>query len=385
MSVEDANRVLVRPVLATVVSTAAVVLVRRRSCKRPCCRRRPPQGDRKIAEAGILGRDVLPNPRDERCCCCSCLFASFFMLWGNLGVMWRVGRGNAEAGRREPHPRRVRPDAAWGCSPRRCSTTRSRTATGPTCRAVGRTSSCRWGRTVAADGYRWTYAGQEVDADGRPVYVMDVVDRRGNEFHHAERGLQGRPRPVDPTPRRPRGRDEATCTSPSSPRAMSESDAATAETTLARGDSVRLATAGARPRLHRHVRRLRARRRPRRGRRRTADSVDLAVAARLVGREPRDGRGRACSGRSTSSRRGASRCSSRTGRRTGAWAWRSRGWRWTRARSGSRSRAPTVAQEEWVVVQAYEKPFISLLWLGTGILGVGFVVSFRRRLGESRR
>ena len=44
-----------------------------------------------------------------------------------------------------------------------------------------------------------------------------------------------------------------------------------------------------------------------------------------------------------------------------------------------------VPAEEWLVVQAYEKPFISLLWLGTGILGIGFAVSFRRRLGEARR
>ena len=43
------------------------------------------------------------------------------------------------------------------------------------------------------------------------------------------------------------------------------------------------------------------------------------------------------------------------------------------------------AEEEWVVVQAYEKPFISLLWIGTGLIGLGFGVSFARRLGEARR
>ena len=40
---------------------------------------------------------------------------------------------------------------------------------------------------------------------------------------------------------------------------------------------------------------------------------------------------------------------------------------------------------EWGVVQAYEKPFISLPWLGTIVLGAGFVVSFGRRVSEQKR
>ena len=44
-----------------------------------------------------------------------------------------------------------------------------------------------------------------------------------------------------------------------------------------------------------------------------------------------------------------------------------------------------VPAEGWGVVQAYEKPFISLPWLGTIVLGAGFVVSFGRRVSVQKR
>ncbi len=44
----------------------------------------------------------------------------------------------------------------------------------------------------------------------------------------------------------------------------------------------------------------------------------------------------------------------------------------------------TVAPEDWIVVQAYEKPFISLLWIGILILTAGFVLALTRRLADVR-
>ena len=43
-----------------------------------------------------------------------------------------------------------------------------------------------------------------------------------------------------------------------------------------------------------------------------------------------------------------------------------------------------VAPEDWLVVQAYEKPFINLLWFGFILLTIGFGFSFVRRLDEYR-
>ncbi len=44
----------------------------------------------------------------------------------------------------------------------------------------------------------------------------------------------------------------------------------------------------------------------------------------------------------------------------------------------------TKSEQPWVVVQAAEKPFMSLIWLGTIVLTMGMCVSFARRRAESR-
>jgi cytochrome c-type biogenesis protein CcmF len=39
-------------------------------------------------------------------------------------------------------------------------------------------------------------------------------------------------------------------------------------------------------------------------------------------------------------------------------------------------------QKDWVVIKAMEKPFINILWLGTGLLAIGFAVAMVRRFRE---
>ncbi|MEM7659678.1 MAG: hypothetical protein AAF399_26430 [Bacteroidota bacterium] len=39
---------------------------------------------------------------------------------------------------------------------------------------------------------------------------------------------------------------------------------------------------------------------------------------------------------------------------------------------------------DFVVIKAISKPFINLLWLGTFILTIGFLISIYRRVQESR-
>jgi cytochrome c-type biogenesis protein CcmF len=40
-------------------------------------------------------------------------------------------------------------------------------------------------------------------------------------------------------------------------------------------------------------------------------------------------------------------------------------------------------QKDWVIIKAMEKPFINLLWVGTGIVMIGFIMAMRRRFKEN--
>ena len=42
-------------------------------------------------------------------------------------------------------------------------------------------------------------------------------------------------------------------------------------------------------------------------------------------------------------------------------------------------------QKDWVIIKAMEKPYINILWLGTGLLMVGFSVAMIRRFREGER
>jgi cytochrome c-type biogenesis protein CcmF len=44
----------------------------------------------------------------------------------------------------------------------------------------------------------------------------------------------------------------------------------------------------------------------------------------------------------------------------------------------------TTRQKDWVIIKAMEKPFINVLWLGTGLLSIGFVMAMIRRFREFR-
>ena len=39
-------------------------------------------------------------------------------------------------------------------------------------------------------------------------------------------------------------------------------------------------------------------------------------------------------------------------------------------------------QKDWVIIKAMEKPYINILWVGTGILMIGFSIAMVRRFKE---
>ena len=385
MTVEDANRVLVRPVLATVLSTVAVIVLT--PFVQETVNLGPGLGVEApavaSAEAGLLPGGVADffSTHGTSILLLLLLFSAFFMLWGNLSVMLRVGRGNAKmVGGSLTHV---------GFGVLLLGIFASSVFNDPISDGAGTDIQgsrenvvVPLGRTVAADGYRWTYTGQDVNDDGRPVYLMDVVDRRGREFQTRNVVYKdGRDQWIQhPDVREGVTRDLYVAVFPS---AMSEQAEGETSTTLAPGDSVRLATAG---NEHAYTVRfvdyeldvdLGAAGLER-------DSIDLAVGARLDVTNEATGETRTLRPVYVITTDGMQEYVQN----------RATDWGLGVAFVGMVVDEGSIrlmfdgahlATEEWVVVQAYEKPFISLLWIGTGLLGLGFAVSFRRRLGEARR
>ncbi len=386
MTVEDANRVLLRPVALTVASTAAVVLLT--PFVQETVRPGPGLGVEAPAmaasEAGLLPAAVgtFFETHGTSLLLLLLLFASFFMLWGNLGVMWRVGRGNVKMiGGSLTHVGFG--IMLLGIFASSVFNDPISDGNGTDVQGSRENVVVPLGRTVAADGYRWTYAGQETNDDGRPVYVMDVVDREGRQFQtrnvvykdDRDQWIQ------HPDVREGVARDLYVAVFPS---AMSQNDAeGQSEITLARGDSTLLATAA---REHAYTLRfvdyeldvdldatgL------------EADSVDLAVAARLDVTNEATGETRTLRPVYVITK---SRQQQFVQNRATDWGLgvAFAGMVVDQGAIKLVLDGAHVAKEDWLVVQAYEKPFISLLWLGTMILGLGFGISFTRRLGEARR
>ena len=388
MTVDDVNRVLLRPLALTVVSTAAVVMltpfVRETVVPGPGLGVEAAPGAVAPLESGILpaGLEGFLATHGTSLLLLLLLFSSFFMMWGNGLVMWRVGRGNLKLiGGSLTHV---------GFGLMLLGIFASSVFNDPISDGTGADMAgnrenfvVERGETVRVDGYTWTYADQTVNADGRPVYVMDVVDRRGRAFRTENVVYKdGRDQWIQhPDVREGFVRDLYVATFPS---AMSEqAQAARAEVTLARGDSVALSANG------------------REGAYRlrfvdyelevdldavglVADSVDLAVAARLEVENAATGETRLLRPvyAITKDRRQQFVQNQATD-----WGFGVAFVEMVVDQGAVRLAidGASVPEPDWVVVQAYEKPFISVLWLGTIVLGVGFCVSFARRLEETRR
>lgn len=389
MSVLEVNRVLLKPVALTVVATAAVVMFTPFVAETV----RPPaavEGAPVAAAAGLLPLPVetFLQTHGTSLLLLMLLFASFFAFFGNVIVMWRVGRGNPKmAGGSLSHVGFAILLLGIFAS----SVFNDKLAEPGTGTDVGGNRDnvvVPLGETVSADGYTWTYVGQETNEDGRPVYVIDVVDRAGRQFQTRnvvykdtrDQWIQ------HPDVREGIFRDLYVAVFPS---AMSESAPDPSapdqpqEILLARGDSVRLATGEIDDAFSVHF-----------------VDYDLAVDLDAIG-VPRDSVDLAVAARLEVTHRGSGETRTMrpvyiigTDRRQMYIQNQATDWGLGLTFVGMVVDegairlvvdGATKSEQPWVVVQAAEKPFMSLIWLGTIVLTVGMCVSFGRRLRESRR
>ncbi|NNF59497.1 MAG: cytochrome c biogenesis protein CcsA [Rhodothermaceae bacterium] len=380
MDVAEVNRVLLKPLALTVASTAAVLLltpfVQETVQAAPAFAEATPA----VSEAGILPAAVSAffETHGTSLLLLLLLFCSFFALYGNSFVLWRIARGNPKlAGGSLTHVGFGL--VLLGIFSSSVFNDPVSDGTGTDIQGSRDNFVVPRGQTLQVDGYTVTYTGVETNAEGRPVYLLDWTGPRGERFQTSNVVYQdGRGQWIQhPFVREGLTRDLYVATFPS---AMSDRpEASQGALLLQRGQERQLGGGQYVLRFEDYDLEVNPEDFDI-----PADSVDLAVAARLT-----------VTNTQTSETRTLLPVYIITSDRRPQFIQnRANDWGLGVSFVGMDVEqnaiqliveGTTVETEEWVVVQAYEKPFISVLWIGTLVLLAGFAVSVVRRAHDARR
>ena len=378
MNVENVNRVLVKPIALAVVSTIAVLAFTPfaeetiRLSAAPIAAAEPVQ-------AGLLGQFWATY--GPGLLMLTLVFMAFFALYGNGIVLWKIGRGNPRmAGGALAHT---------GLALLILGIIASSGFSKPITRGdgvqIGESRDnfvLERGETLAVHGYQVTYSGRERTAQNRPVYVLDFVDPQGRSFtvkpvvykSTTDQWIQHPDHVMYPD------KDIFVAVAP---QAMFESNAEEegaeegkkGDISMARGDSVIVGNdefaiefidyeTNVDPEL-------------------IPDSTEIAVAALLDVTHLGTGETRRFNPVYLIMQ---DRSQQYVQNRAGDWGLTVT-FTGMNVDSGSIRlflEGVPVTSEDWLVVQAYEKPFINVLWLGFLLLTGGFGFSIYRRLSDAR-
>jgi cytochrome c-type biogenesis protein CcmF len=369
MSVENVNRVLLKPIVLSVVSTVAVLLFT------PFVEETTQRGASETATAMTqagLGSSLGSTwaAYGPGLLLLMLVFVAFFSLYGNGLVLWRISRGN--------------PRLAGGAF----------THVGFAVMVLGVVASSGFskglgvdpsgqgrknfvidrGQTVAVDGYRVTYTGRTISEEGHPAYVLDVRDPQGRPFTVKPVAYQSSRKQwiQHPDVRLGFMKDLFVAVSPS---AMFDTQSTPNSVTLARGDSTLLGD-GAYV-LHFLAFDLNA------GETHKTPQTAVAVGAVLTLTERATGETRTLTPVYVVEEDGSVRFV----------PVEIPEWNITLAFTGMDVNSGkidiglegvTAPTEDWLVVQAYEKPLINFVWLGIILLTIGFGLAVYRRTGDLR-
>jgi cytochrome c-type biogenesis protein CcmF len=377
MSPESVNKVLFRPVVFAVAATVAVLLftpfVEASAVPQAVAAASMPEGAQSAALlAGIgtfwavYGQGIL---------LLLLLFVAFFALYGNGEVAWRIARGNPRmAGGAIAH---------IGLAIMILGIISSSGFSNP----LGRNAGVRMGdsrdnfvlsrgETRVVSGYTVTYRTQEVNEEGRPRYVLDFKDPNGRAFTVApvvyksnkDQWIQHPDVTVFP---------EKDLFVAVSPNVMfgSSSDSESGTLTLARGDSVLIGEGAYAVKFVEFDMTL--------DHEQVSPSAEVAVGARIDVFNLATGESRQLRPvYQIAEDRSVNLVSDSVPE-----------WGLTISFAGMnvdngaitlQVEGIQVAPEDWLVVQAYEKPMISLVWIGLILLTFGFGVSIVRRTKDER-
>ncbi len=370
MSVENINRVLLKPVVLSVVSTLAVLFFSPFVERTVTATAQPPATAMKAAL--LPGLEGFWATYGMGLMLLLLVFVAFFALYGNGQVLWRIGRGNPRlAGGAFAHV---------GLAVMVLGIVSSSGFSNPLGRNTGvQIGASRdnfiieKGQTLNVDGYLVHYEGREDNPEGRPAYRLNITDPAGASFSVRPVVYKSRRNQwiQHPDLRLGMMKDLFVAVSPNS---MFE-DGNAGTLTLARGDSARLGDNQFTLRfLDFELNQSTA---PR-------DTAMMAVAAvievaNLATHETRrfrpvylfstvDGSVRYQSDGADDW--GVSLTFSKMDVNTGKIELQVDG--------------VPVKQEDWLVVQALEKPFINLVWFGFLMLSFGIGIALFRRIEDYR-
>ena len=372
MSVENINEVLLKPIALSVVSTILILIFTPFVEKTVV----PPSASEaagNVQEAAVLGGlEAFWSIYGSGILVLLLLFVTFFALYGNTMVLWRIGRGNLRmAGGALSH---------IGFMIMMLGVIGSSNFNNPIAGDnTGRENFVlTLGETKDVEGYQVSYRGKDFTTQGRPQYVLDFVDPKGRAFtmkpvaykSNKDQWIQ------HPDIQNYIERDIFVAVSPNV--MFDEGNQNTDKggaLTLSRSESVALGNNEYQLQFNSFNVNVESDLVP--------DSVSIAVGAMMNLTQVATGETRELQPIYLVLPDGKQQFIQN---RIGEWGITVT-FSGMNVNNGSGNfvvEGIDVAPEDWVLVQAYDKPFINLVWIGIIMLSGGFIVSIVRRSKDHR-
>lgn len=186
MSIENVNRVLLKPLTLSIASTAVILLFTPFVQETITPSATLAEATRPVIEAGIAsGLTEFWSVYGTSFLLMLLVFAAFFALYGNGMVLWRIGRGNPKlAGGAIAHIGFVL--MIFGIITSSGFSNPISTGNGVPIQGLGGETRnnfvVKQGQTRTIDNFQVTYTGKTETPRGRPVYNLKLTDPQGRSF-----------------------------------------------------------------------------------------------------------------------------------------------------------------------------------------------------------
>lgn len=375
MSVENVNEVLLKPVALSFASTIAILIftpfIEQTATPLEAAGQAPAlQGASVLGGVStfwaVYGGSILLM---------LLMLVTFFALYGNGMVLWKIGRGNPKlAGGAVTHIGFM--IMMLGVI---ASSGFSNPIAGDEAAGTNRENFViSLGETRDVEGYQVSYRGKDYTPEGRPIYILDFEDKRGRSFtmrpvaykSNKEQWIQ------HPDVKMYFEHDVFVAVTPNVMLESASQQSDASSVSLKKGETLALGTSEYRLQFEDFDVDVESDLIPQ-------DSVAIAVAARLNITKLDTGEQRPLSPIYLVLDDGKQQFIQN---RIGDWGITIT-FSGMNVNNGSANfiiEGASVNAEDWVVVQALVKPFINLVWIGIILLSIGFFIAMYRRIQDQR-